>query len=746
MSPILLLQYFLCSTLVACYLFSVQSVEAQLFNNVTFKLGEVKTVRTTWPSTMEDVLDGAIWIEYAIFIGIIAIIPIIIGVLGYFSLSLFCCFRCCGLCGGNKPKEIYTTKDLVIPTILVLLVYGGFLTLAGVGIGFSAQASSDVRTMITATLKFMTAANTTIMGIANIGDAITSKFSQVPDKLTPLLDQAIQQTAPLDTISSMIAQTHQQFSQFNSITVPDISLRISNINSNLTVLQSQFNGLPTLSEVPDISPAVQTCLSNLATANTTVANAKSTVISSIQSVKSIINSTLVDNLTPIVGPTFAGVKTQITSIQSQISPYLNDIIIGQATQYTSIAENVRIALSVVFFAWCCFIYVFVFLGLIFRKSCCIQTTSWLAFITAWVFYLFAVIQIPLYLIITDACVKGPTTLGMLGDGLLGQLNAGSGFKLQNVSLMIKGIASCSTNDSLVSVLLGNDYLKGLGIDSTLSGVTGSFANSISSMNISSYTSSVDSVIASANTGSIKTDHTSDLASVRSKLLGATTSLSSLDGFQGFNYSTYNQALTDFNTFTQQQTGRTYTYENFETFDPSTLSSPYNTQGQNLKNALTTQKNKYASALADVTKFNNSVRAITNNLDGLQQDFSLASNGIVQSLTTLAQNVATQIQTMTSNIQTYINNFPNTSLTFIMNLASQLINDFAVEFVPCGFLGSFISTVDRSVCKGLNFQLVVTGAVCFAIGVLMHIGGFITIVLTKRIRYQGSKRINPTVQD
>ncbi|KAF0983719.1 hypothetical protein FDP41_007634 [Naegleria fowleri] len=712
---------------------------------LTFTLGQVKTVRTTWPSTTQDIMDGGKWIEYGIYVAIMAVIPLILGLFGYMAGIIFYLFRCCGVCGGRKPDITYQRKHLVIPTTILVLLYCGFIALAAVGIGFSAQGSANIRTTFTATLSFVSDANSTVMKVTTIGDTITSKLSTLPDKLDPLLNQATQVVSPLGTISSIISSTTTQLQTFNSTNIITMNARVASINSNLNTLRANFSGVPTTSDIPDIyslvTPAVNSGVSALQSANATIATAQSDVVKNIANIKQQINSTLSTQLTPAIGPALDGIKVQVNQIQSQIAPYLNQQVLKDASTYSSLAENIRIALSVIFFGWCCMIYVFAFLGVIFRKACCVQTTTVLAFLSTWVFFLFAIIQIPAYILITDTCTQGPKTLSLVGDQLIGQLNMT--IKFQNVSSIMNSIATCGKNDSLLTAVLGKNYLTSLGIDSQLSSMTSTFQSQISSFDISSLTTTAKNSVKNANISSIKTDYSADIMSAKTKLANATSSLGSLDGFSGFNQTLYNVAIDNLNAFTYSRTGKLYSYYNYTLFDPSTLPNPDNTQGQNLKDAVAYQNNTYTTAYNDVVKFNNSVNAINAGMNGLLSDFSAASS-VMASLSTLSSSIITQIDLLATNVQTFIANFPNDAMTFILSVATDLVNSLTSDIAQCTFMSSFIQTMGTNVCQGINLQLLISGVVCLAIGLLMNVGCFTTLVLAKRVKYQSNHRVHPRV--
>ncbi|KAG2393690.1 hypothetical protein C9374_007221 [Naegleria lovaniensis] len=712
---------------------------------LTFTLGEVKTVRTTWPSTTQDIMDGAKWIEYGIYVAILAIIPLILGLIGYMAGIIFYLFRCCGVCGGSKPDTTYQRKHLVIPTTILLLLFCGFIALAAVGIGFSAQGSANIRKTFTETLSFVNEANTTVMKVTTIGDTITAKLSALPDKLDPLLNKATEVVSPLGTISSIITSTTNQLQTFNSTNIVTMNARIAAINSNLNTLRANFSGVPTTTDIPDINslvvPAVNSGVSALKSANSTIATAQADVVKNIANIKQQINATLSTQLTPAIGPALDGIKVQVNQLQSQIAPYLNQQVLQDASTYSSLAENIRIALSVIFFGWACIIYVFAFLGVIFRKACCVQTTTVLAFISAWVFFLFAIVQIPAYILITDTCTQGPKTLSLVGDQLIGQFNMT--IKFQNVSSIMNSIATCGKNDSLLTAVLGKNYLTSLGIDAQLSSMTSTFQSQISSFDISSLTATAKNSVQNANISTIKTDYSTDIMSAKTKLTNATSSLGSLDGFSGFNQTLYNVAIDNLNAFTFPRTGKLYSYYNYTLFDPSTLPNPENTQGQNLKDAVAYQNDTYTAAYNDVVKFNNSVNAVSAGMNGLLSDFSAASS-VMSSLSTLTSSIITQIDLLASNIQTFIANFPSDAMSFILTVATELVDSLASDVAQCSFMSSFVQTLGTNVCQGINMQLLISGVVCLAIGLLLNVGCLATLVLAKRVKYQSSHRVHPRV--
>src|SRR3989338_5564105 len=78
------------------------------------------------------------------------------------------------------------------------------------------------------------------------------------------------------------------------------------------------------------------------------------------------NDTIVRSFTPNIVSLVGNAKEPIASIQSQISAYVNNQTMNDARTYSKLAENIRVALSVILFCWCGIIYIFVFLGILFK--------------------------------------------------------------------------------------------------------------------------------------------------------------------------------------------------------------------------------------------------------------------------------------------------------------------------------------------------------------------------------------------
>nr|AFP49902.1 prominin-1 [Naegleria gruberi] len=730
------------------FLIILTTVNAQ---NIAFTMGQVKTVRTALPTSSEEVLDGAKYIEYAIFLAIFLVIPILFGVIGYIAIMIFCCCRCCGFCGSNVPtsSEAYKRKHLIAPAIVLAVLYCCFILLGIIGVIFSAQGSTHVRVMIDETLTFTSSVTGSLKNVGNLPAIITTQLNGLPDAIDPLLNKALNATAPLDTISTLVGNTITQLGTFNSSTIENINKEVVNIRSGIDTLRAspKLSGVPASSEIPDIkstvSPSITSGLQAITSAKSSIDSGKDTIKTKISSVKSLINDTISSQFGPSLSSALGSIQQPIASIQSSVDTYLNNQTVNDAKTYSKLAENIRVSLSIVLFCWCGIIYIFVFIGIIFRKTWCVHITTTLAFITAWIFILLAGIQVPAFMLINEVCTNGPKTVGSIGDQALSSMLTGTGgIKFQNVSVMLTTMSTCKDGQSLIDVVFGTDAFSALGINSMLVSVTDSFSTQASVFNISSVTESAKNSMTTSSIGSINVDYTSTLTDARAKLANGTSSLNNLSGFSGFNATDFDAALNALNAFTTAKISATYTYDNFETFDPSGLASNSDkVEGETLKNATRLQHNTQLAALAEIASYNQTLNIINANMDALIVDVASAKT-LVSSFGTLTSNILSQIDLLTTNVQNFIATFPQETLNFVLNFAHALLKTIGAEVAGCTYMANYITATDGAVCKGISWELLITGITCFFIGILMHIGCVINVVIAKRIKYQAGTRVHP----
>jgi len=713
----------------------------------TFAMGEIKTVRTKWPTTVDEFYDGGKWIEYAIFLGVIGIIPIVIGLALYIYISIFFCCRQCGLCGGKKVQrpdgfDNYKKRELIWPSASLLLFFSLFVVLAIVGVLFSCLATYNIRALITQTGTTIKTVTETLDNIGNIGGVVSTELSNVVSDLA-IFDKVAEVTSPLNQISILVNRSISTLTTFKQSSVPAMVTKVNTVQSDLQTLSQNSKlapNVPSSSDIPDIqnqlTPSLDSGISSLTSAKQSVDSGIDSIANSLSDIKQTINDTFENNVGPMINSSLDGIQTPIQGIKAMIQPYLNNKTIADGVFYATLGENIRISLGIIFYSWGAIFYLLAFVGLLFKVPCCIQCSTCIAYFSAWFFLIFAAFQVPIYMLINQSCTAGPTLLKTVGDDLMTGINLGP-IKLLNASYVVDNIASCRTNESFVSALLGDNVFESLGLN-----VSNYMDFDLSNLDISSATSAKTSIL-SANIGGIQADFSPELISARDKLDTATVQFNTFDGFGGFNSTVFNASIDALNAFAGVNT---YTYDNYQTFSVSSYPAGQQAQAQSLYDAVDQQHQTYLNALSNITFYSNTLQHMRQNLNGLVADSATGGN-VILSLNTTTGQIMDEIDTLTSNVEQLITDFPSLAVDSVTSSLSNVVNGVASKVVGCNFASVYITALDTNVCSGnsLGVQILITGICCFFSGVLMLLGIFVTVILHKRVKFQSmEKRVHPTM--
>ncbi|KAG2388814.1 hypothetical protein C9374_000253 [Naegleria lovaniensis] len=705
----------------------------------------------------QDATDPGKWIEYGIYLIIIFVVILVLGLIGYVVGIGFFCGRLCGCCGGCKPKKKgathpYKKKDLVIPSILVIIGYLSLLVVCVLGLIFSGLFSQNVRVMVKETRGLVTNVNGTIAGVGSLSTAASEKVPVLVNAFSTLADGAFKFLTPVDNMALSVQDSINTLYKVNNTDAPIIYQHIDEVRADLRTLKNRTE----LQNVPDpntaipdvqstVTSGINTGVSALQQGKTTIDDARASLNNTIYSTKDTINSTVYNTINTTVVSTLSSFTSQISSVMGMVNSYLPETRVDDVTYYVYAIENARISLVTIFFVWCGFLYIFTLLGIVFKVPILVEVTSCCTCGTAWLFFVVAAIQIPIYILVNDLCSTAPTTVKYLGDSYgnsLIQQSAGGFVTLPNVSVIIDRVATCTPGNSYLNATLGSDYLGALGIDNMLGTATGSISGALDSFNVSSLINTAKGFIQSANVSSIKTDYTSDVNSAQSQLDTAYSQLQDIQNFNGFSFANYTKAIDDVNAAVSPY-GLYYTYENITLLDCN--ASPINQDSQAQQKCNTTKSNAldqltlYNTTLTEVLKLNATASHLRAGLQTLVNDFNSLSNTFIP-IKSLPNTLTSQLDTLASDVSIYVNDLKNSLNATIKSALTNYINSVTATSLDCGYVGSYVSTTEKTVCYGMTNQTLITGILSLIIGVIMIVMFIILLILGKRLRYQTSKGV------
>ncbi|EFC43787.1 predicted protein [Naegleria gruberi] len=693
------------------------------------------------------------WVAYGIYLGIVFLVILAIGVIFYFVAICFFCFRLCGLCGGCKPKKKgssrpYRKKDMLIPAILTMIMYIVILVLGILGIIFSALFSVNVRTLVKETRSVISGVNGTINGVSSLGTSAESNIPILVNGFSSILTDAEQFATPINNMTNTVQSGINAMVFINSTTAPKIYADVENVRADLRILynNSRLSGVPNPdTAIPNVQSQVEaginTGVSYLEQGKTTIAGAKTTLDNTISTTRSTINSTVYDTVKGSVINTLNSVTSQISGINNMINQYAPSTTIDEAQTIIYSVENARISLVTIFFVWCAFLYIFALLGICCKKAILVEITSCCTCATAWLFFLVASLQIPIFILVNDLCKTAPGTVLYMSDDVGGPVLASTGFNITvNASVIIQRVANCSGDQNFITSALGNDYLTSLGLSSMLSSATGSIKGQLDSFNISSTVDSAKDLILQANITNIKTDYSADVFDAQTKLNTAIAQLSSIESYSGFSMKNVTNALDELNAYTTQY-GYYYTLANITLLDPD--SSPFNVtetsrnKTRDEKDQVLTLLQIYNETMTEVNAVNATLNSVKTGLSTLYNDFVLLSSEIAP-VKALPTTLVDQLTSLANSVIAFVNGLKTSIDSLVISVLTSYINATLKDSLGCAYVGTYVSTINSTVCYGMTNQTFLTGLFSIMIGVAMIILFFILIILGKRIRYQARK--------
>nr|CAG4710509.1 unnamed protein product [Naegleria fowleri] len=733
------------SALVIITQFSSQVLSQQL---------TVNSPRTSMPSN-QDATDPGKWIEYGIYLIIIFVVILVLGLIGYVIVIGFFCCRLCGCCGGCKPKKKgathpYKKKDLLVPSILAIIGYISLLIVCILGLIFSGLFSQNIRVMVKETRSLIGNVNGTVSGVGTIGNAASDKIPVLVNGFTPLVDGAFKLLSPVDNMAQTVQNSINTLYQVNNTDAPVIYQHIDNVRADLKTLKNRTE----LQNVPDpntaipdvrstVTSGINTGISALQQGEKIIVDARASLNNTIYSTKNTINSTVYNTINTTLVSSLSSFTSQISNVMEMVNTYLPESRVDDVTYYVYAAENARISLVTIFFVWCGFLYLFTLLGIVFKVPILVEVTSCCTCGTAWLFFLVAAFQIPIYILVNDLCTTAPSTVKYLGDSYGNSLihgATGNFVTLPNVSVLIDRVATCTPGQSYLNAALGADFLGALGIDNMIGSATGSIAGALDSFNVTSLVDSAKSYIVSANLTSIKTDYTSDVISAQNQLNTSFSQLQDIQNFNGFSYANYTKAIDDVNAAVSPY-GLYYTYQNITLLDCN--APPINQDSQAQQKCNTTKANAldqltlYNTTLTEVLKLNATANHLRAGLQTLVNDFNSLSNTFAP-IKSLPNTLVTQLDTLALNISNYVTDLKSRLNSTIKSALTDYINNVTATSLDCGYVGSYVSTTEKTVCYGMTNETLITGILSLIIGVIMIIMFVVLLILGKRLRYQTSK--------
>ncbi|KAL9657434.1 hypothetical protein ABK040_016703 [Willaertia magna] len=715
-----------------------------------FTFSSVNTVRTTWPETQNDVFDGARWVEYGIYLAIIFAVILILGLISYCVGCWFCCLRCCGFCGGCTTKGQtdrypYTPTDVKGPALIFLLLYIVILIFASLGIIFSVLFSSSLRTVVKESSDSISTLNTMLNKTNNLGQIVSNQVYGIINKLDPYIQEVNTFQQPLTNIQTSLQNGITTLDNFNSTTGQTINSHVNVIRSDLQIIRDN-NDVQNAPDPNTIIPDINGQLANSINQGKTYLNQgiqqvttiKTTLDNNVQTTKDQLNNTLKNNVVPNIETSLSGVTNFITTLQNDyLNPYFNQKSVDDGTYWAYVGENIRLALEITFFGFIFFLYLFTLIGICIKKAIPIECSYVCTFLFAWLFFIVAAFQIPLFIFVQNACHQGPTTAKTVANAALdgGNLNI-NGIQV-NVTNAIDNIFSCRGNGSLIQAILGEDYLKQFNIDTMISDITNQVNNQLQNFNISNTAGQVNNYVTQSNIQNVRTDYTSDVNNALESLHNTTKQFNDYSNFNGFNYTTYNGALNNLNNFASNY-GYYYTYENVTLFDPN--KSPYN-QSTSTRDAATDLKTKvdqqidlYNSTVQEVLSLNNTANRIESNLNNLKGDFVIANNDLA-GVKSLPNSITNDVNSLVHSVNNFITNTVNSLQPTITGIVYDMVNAIGTEIAGCAFIGRYGSTLGDQVCNKMSYQTILTALVSLFIGITMMAMFMVLLVVGKKVRYQ-----------
>jgi len=640
---------------------------------------------------------------------------------------------------------------MLLPSFAALGIYIAILVASILGIIFSGLFSQNVRTMVEQARSTVISANNSLNSISNIPNKALDNIGIITSAVDPLIQTAESLYTPITNITSTLSGTVDTLILVNSTTAPVIYGHIDSVRAGLRTLANN-TGLTNVPNADTVIPDVQTNVinginigvSNLNSGVAQIVAANQTVANTISDVKRQVNDTVRSTIQTNVVSQVSSITNSVNGIMSQVSSVLPSTVVDDIFYYVYVVENVRISLVTVFFVWCGALYILAIVGILLKVPLFIEVTACCTCTTAWLFFLIAAVQIPLFMFANDACTTGPNTVLFIANDtgssfFNGQSIAGLNLTL-DITTAVKGIAACSGNQSFLTAALGNDYLTQLGITGLVTSATSQVTSQLGSFNISSMTSSARSFLNQANVTSIKTDYTSDVDTAYNTLDTAINELYNISNFNGFNLNNFTDTLTVMNNFTSQF-GQYYTCDNYTLLDPN--SNPYNQTtntrdtAQGLKGAVGYQCQLYNTTMTKILSLNSTIYSVRAGLANLRTDFSTLTSQLAP-VKNLPAIVLEQLDYLTNQVSSFINGISSSITDIIISKLTTYINAVVGDTLGCAFVGSLVSTANNTICNGMVNETILTAIFSLIIAVLMIVMFFVLVIVAKRVRYQSTK--------
>ncbi|KAG2374642.1 hypothetical protein C9374_010661 [Naegleria lovaniensis] len=689
--------------------------------------------RTDWPDNA-NLLNLGMWVDYAIFVGIVAVCIVLIGILlESMDCIIWCSRRVCNCCGGSKLEgyhpysgPAYTKGRIRCMGTMVLSTFVLIVILGGVFVAFNALFSINLRRVISTAEVIISNINGTINAavdatVIGVPLSVAASISSIKQKT---IVPAKQLCDNVQTIEPLLTQAKD--------TMIIVGNQISSIDDNVNTITNlaQTVGSKLVFRASAISKPDSNLLSSFTSGNNFLLYKDSTNAAIDDALDKVVlthqscSYTISDAETKIGDTKNGPFKSAISTIQSGILNILGVAMslfkkippdtVSDATLYVNIGDSVRISIEMVILVVPLSMYLFALVGICFRVKWFMKLSACFSCTLYWLLFLLSALHIIVYIVLNDACfnitTRGVTIVSAVTNMTGIDLEASVGLP---TSQLITGVANCGKYDNFVNSTIGN-------AEAVTTFVTNKF-----------------------NMGN---GFSSGLNDLSASMTIDTNSIAIGDNLQ----SKFNALNLDYNSMASSFNSSLKTFEtdllNVRNQANATLQTELANSSQNMSSirsycvgrenqTLCIRYAEYLNATKQYDDCSTIIQSIRQQLTEIESTVSNINDDLQTNLAPVPTKISNIVTELSSNMTKLVNDTVALAPTLLSDTMQKIISDFSSP-LKCTYVPAALNDVNESVCDGgIVLDSLVIGASSFVIGIACGVGFVYILLVDKYITYR-----------